>query len=312
MKVIHDLSQMPSLEGSVVTDGMFDGVHLGHQSILQQVSSLARSKGLSSVLLTYWPHPRHVLAGKEARIPLLTSLEEKARLVEAQGIDYMLVIAFSKTFSEMSHERFVREILAEGLHTKALVVGYDHRFGQNRLGDVAYLNRAGQEYGFSIVEIGKQEVDAITISSTKIRYALQNFLVDSARSFLGRPYSVSGTVVKGDQRGRAIGFPTANLQPDEPAKLIPADGVYATRTKVGQDWFPSMTNIGFRPTVDGRRHTLETHLIDFQDDLYGQTIEVAFWAPLRQEIRFSGLEALKEQLLSDKKQSLILLEASGF
>jgi riboflavin kinase/FMN adenylyltransferase len=250
------------------------------------------------------------LAGKEARIPLLTSLEEKARLVEEQGIDYMLVIAFSKDFSQMSHERFVREILAEGLNTRELVVGYDHRFGLNRLGDVSYLNQAGLEYGFTIVEIGKQEVDAITISSTKIRYALQNFLLDSARSFLGRPYSVLGTVVKGDQRGRTIGFPTANLQVDEPWKLIPADGVYATRTKVGDTWFPSMTNIGLRPTVDGRKHTLETHLIGFDNDLYGQCIEVAFWAPIRQEIRFSGLDALKEQLKADRQQSLFLLGES--
>lgn len=304
MKLIHDLSQMPALEGSVVTDGMFDGVHLGHQRILRQVVQKAQELGLPSVVLTYWPHPRHVLGGKEARVSLLTTLDEKAERIAQQGIDYLLVLSFSKQFSQLSHEQFVRNILAEGLHTRHLIVGYDHRFGLNRIGDIRYLQEAGKTYGFGLTEIGKQEIEDIAISSTKIRYSLQNFLVDSASQFLGRPYSLRGLVVKGDQRGRTIGFPTANLEVDEKDKLIPKDGVYASRTRVGETWYPSMTNIGFRPTVDGKKHAIETHLIDFEGDLYGKTIDVAFVKPLRTEMKFASLEELKQQLARDREMAM--------
>lgn len=308
MKLIHDLSQMPALEGSVVTDGMFDGVHLGHQRILKQVVEKARELNLPSVVLTYWPHPRHVLGGKEARVSLLTTLTEKAELIAHQGIDYMLVLSFSKSFSQLSHEDFVRNILAEGLHTRHLIVGYDHRFGLNRIGDIRYLSEVGKVYGFGLTEIGKQEIEAIAISSTKIRYSLQNFLVDSASQFLGRPYSLRGMVVKGDQRGRTIGFPTANLEPDEKDKLVPKDGVYATRTRVGETWYSSMTNIGFRPTVDGHQHKIETHLFDFEGDLYDQIMEVAFVKPLRTEMKFASLDELKSQLAQDREMARAALK----
>ena len=308
MKIVRDLKELPLLQGSVVTDGMFDGVHMGHQRILQKVVEQARALKLPSVLLTYWPHPRHVLAGKEAKVSLLSSLEEKADLIAAQGIDFFVVIPFSLDFSQMSHSRFVQEILVDHLKTRHLIVGYDHRFGQNRLGEIHYLRLAGKQFGFGITEIGKQEIEDIAISSTKIRFSLQLYLLDSAGQFLGRPYSLRGKVVSGDRRGRTIGFPTANLEVDESDKLIPKDGVYASRCRVDGQWFEAMTNIGFRPTVDGIQHKIETHLLDFEGDLYGKTIDVAFFDPLRQEMKFEGVEELKNQLALDREQSRKILQ----
>lgn len=303
MKLVRNLNELPDISGSVVTDGIFDGVHLGHRQILQQLVRQAKEINLPSVLLTYWPHPRHVLAGREEKVALLSSLEEKVQLIAEQGIDYMVVVPFTLDFSQMSHNRFVEEILVQGLHTRHLIVGYDHRFGQNRLGNIHTLKSAGRQFGFEITEIGRQEIEAIAVSSTKIRLSLQQFLPETARQFLGRPYSVRGKVVSGDMRGRSIGFPTANLEIDEPYKLIPKDGVYATRFRVQGHWYDAMTNIGFRPTVDGSQHKIETHIFDFDGDLYGQEVDLAFYAGLRPEKKFSGLEELQKQLQHDKEQS---------
>jgi riboflavin kinase/FMN adenylyltransferase len=307
MKVVYDLSQMPALTGSVVTDGMFDGVHLGHHQLFRKVVQESKRMGLPSVLLTYWPHPRHVLSPTQEKLQLLTSLEEKAGLVEEQGIDYMLVMAFTKKFSNISHELFVRDILVEGLHTKKLIIGHDHQFGKDRKGNVEYLKEAGEVYGFEVQQIGKQEVEQITVSSTKIRYALKNHLTESASHFLGRPYSLQGTVVEGDKKGRTIGFPTANIKPDEADKLVPADGVYATRIWIENLPYSSMTNIGFRPTVNGKSHRIETHVIDFSGDLYGKKVRLEFIAPIRDEIKFSSLEELKQQLSHDQEMALKML-----
>jgi riboflavin kinase/FMN adenylyltransferase len=307
MQVIHELSQMPALIGSVVTDGMFDGVHLGHHQILQKVVQESKKLGLPSVLLTYWPHPRHILSSNQEKLQILTSLNEKIELIACQGIDYLLVLPFTIKFAKITHEEFVSQILIEKLHTKKLIIGYDHRFGKDRLGDIEYLKTAGELYGFSIQQIGKQEVEQIAVSATKIRYALKNHLVESASHFLGRPYSLLGKVVEGDKRGRTIGFPTANLDPDDPNKLIPADGVYATRAWVDKVPYSSMTNIGIRPTVDGKSHKIETHIIDFEGDLYGKTIRLEFISPIREEMKFSGLVELKEQLVHDQEMALKLL-----
>jgi riboflavin kinase/FMN adenylyltransferase len=300
MKLVYDLSQMPALRGTVVTDGMFDGMHLGHQRILKQVVEEAKLLGLPSVLVTYWPHPRHILSDKSDKLKLLTTLEEKAELVEKQGIDYMLVVSFTKLFSQLSHQEFVSRILAETLNTRRIIIGYDHRFGQNRMGDIVYLRQAAAIYGFDIQEIGKQEVEEIAISSTKIRQALQAHQVGFAAQLLGRNYALHGRVIMGDQRGRTIGFPTANLELDEPDKLIPADGVYASKTYVNGKAYSSMTNIGFRPTVDGKEHSIETHLLDFDENLYGQNLKIEFVKSIRMEQKFTDLDALKNQLAQDE------------
>ena len=307
MKLVHDLSQMPSLVGTVVTDGMFDGVHLGHQQILQQVAREGKKLGIPSVLVSYWPHPRHVLSDQEDKLMILTTLAEKAELIEKQGIDYMLVLPFTKEFSSQSHISFVQEVLVDGLHTKKLIVGYNHRFGQNRLGDFTYLQSAGDHYGFDLQEISQQEIEEIAISSTKIRYALQHQLVATANQFLGRLYSFVGRVEEGDKRGRTIGYPTANLILEDANKLVPGDGVYATWATVEGKRYQSMTNIGFRPTVDGKSHKIEAHLLDFEGDLYGKEVELEFAAPIREEQKFAGLEALKQQLGLDREIAYKLL-----
>jgi len=307
MELIQDLSQVPSLNGSVVTDGMFDGVHLGHHQILQKVVQESRRLKIPSILVTYWPHPRHVLSSNKEKLRLLTSLDEKAKLIAEQGIDYMLVIPFTKTFSEISHQDFVQHILVDTLQTKKLIVGYDHKFGKDRLGDIDYLKSVGNEFGFDIKLINKQEVEQIAVSSTKIRYALSCHLVESASHFLGRPYSLQGKVVEGDKKGRTIGFPTANIEADDANKLIPADGVYATRAWIENVPYSSMTNIGFRPTVDGKNHRIETHIIDFEGNLYGKVLKLEFISPIREEIKFSGLAELKKQLGHDQEMALKLL-----
>lgn len=303
MRRIASLDELPELSGSVVTDGMFDGVHLGHQQILKRLVAEARSRHLPSVVLSYWPHPRLVLQPDGPPLRLLTTVDEKAAVFEKLGLDYMVVLPFDREFSSWSPIRFVSEILVKGLTVQKLWVGYDHRFGKERQGDVHFLRSEGKKQGFEVEEVGRQEVEEIAISSTRIRQALADFGVEKANQFLGRPYSLSGVVRKGDQRGRLIGFPTANLEISEPSKLIPADGVYVTRVHIGQGVWSAMTNIGVRPTVDGKTHTIETHLLDFDGDLYGSNLEIEFMATLRREKKFSGLEELKKQLGEDRMQS---------
>jgi riboflavin kinase/FMN adenylyltransferase len=308
MQLIRDIYQLPYFDGSVVTDGMFDGVHLGHQQILKQLVQQSKELSIPSVVLTYWPHPRHVLSANQEKVALLSSLDEKAELIGHLGVDFMVVVPFTLDFSQMSYSRFVEEILVQGLRTKHLIIGYDHRFGQNRLGNIHTLKTAGIQFGFGITEIGKKEVEDIAVSSTKIRNSLSQFQPEAAQHFLGRPYSIRGRVVEGDKRGRTIGFPTANLEIDEPLKLIPKDGVYATRCRVDNTWYPAMSNLGFRPTVDGKKRSIETHLLEFDGDLYGKTIDLAFCAAIREEMKFEGLDGLKKQLEADKKKSWELLQ----
>lgn len=300
MKVIRDISDLSEISGSVVTDGMFDGMHLGHQGILRKVVAEAKSSSLPSVVLTYWPHPRHILPNGGERLKILSSLEEKAALAEEIGVDFMVVLNFTHLFSQLSHQEFVEQILVNGLKTRKLIIGYDHRFGHGRLGDLTYLNQVGPQFGFSVLEIGQQEVEEIAVSSTKIRYALGHQKIETAATFLGRFYNLKGKVVHGDKRGRQIGFPTANLELLELSKLVPADGVYATWADVGKNRYPAMTNIGFRPTVDGKKHCIETHILDFDKDIYDQILNLEFVQLLRMEKRFSGLDELKSQLEQDR------------
>lgn len=306
MLIFRDIQEIPQLPGTVVTDGMFDGMHLGHQKILQQVCQQASGMGLPSVLLTYWPHPRLVLKAEEKDLFLLTSLDEKIELAAELGIDMVLIIPFSEAFSQMSHQEFVREILHKTLNTRHLIVGYDHRFGKDRAGDISYLKQAGSESGFGLTEIGKQEVEDLAISSTRIRRFLEEGQPENAGKLLGRPYSIQGTIILGQQRGRSIGFPTANLSVEESLKLIPQNGVYVSRCRINGQWFPSMTNIGFRPTFQGKEKSIETHLLDFHADLYGQKAEIALISRLRDEQQFSGPEALKNQLMQDREKALAL------
>ena len=307
MKIYEGLADFYPVANAVVTSGTFDGVHLGHQKILHRIREIARSINGETVLITFWPHPRLVLYPEEHNLRLLSTFEEKASLLRQFGIDHLITIPFTQEFSQMSSEEFIRKVLIEKIQTKKLVIGYDHRFGKNREGSFEYLQTHSSEFGFELEEISREDVDEIGVSSTKIRKALESGDVQTANQYLGRPYELNGIVVKGQQIGRSIGFPTANIHVPNDYKLIPKDGVYAVEAKVEDQIFKAMLNIGNRPTVDGTRKTVETHLFDFQGDLYNKLITVYFRAFIREEQKFENLEALKAQLTLDQKSAKSLL-----
>ena len=263
MKVYHSLADFNTLDCAVATTGTFDGVHLGHKKILGQLVQTARKVGGESVLLTFSPHPRLVLQ-PDVELKLLTSLEEKIGLLEQTGLDHLIIHPFTKEFSRTPSLEFVREILVNQIGVKQLVIGYDHHFGRNREGSFDHLKEFGPIYGFEVEEIPALDIDAVNISSTKIRAALTEGNVELAATYLGHPYIIGGEVIKGDQIGRTIGFPTANLDINFQHKLIPADGVYAGYVRLNGEHHKAMANIGRRPTVGSTRRSLEIHLLDFE------------------------------------------------
>lgn len=307
MKIYEGLSDFPKLSNAVVTSGTFDGVHLGHQKILHRIRELARSINGETVLITFWPHPRLVLYPDEHNLRLLSTFEEKAKLLRQFGIDHLVTIPFTKEFSQLSSKEFIESVLVDTIQTKKLVIGYDHRFGKNREGSFEYLKAHHEEYGFDLEEISRKDVDEIAVSSTKIRHALETSDVATAISCLGRPYELNGLVIKGQQIGRSIGFPTANIHIPNDYKLIPKDGVYAVEALVNGSLYKAMLNIGNRPTVNGTKKTVEANLFDFQGDLYDKQITIYIKAFLREEKKFDGLEALKQQLYIDQKNAKNLL-----
>jgi riboflavin kinase/FMN adenylyltransferase len=309
VKVYYNLADFKPLSNAIVTSGTFDGVHLGHQKILQIIRETAKKSGGESVVLTFWPHPRMVVSQDSQALKLLSTIDEKIELLAAQGVEHLLVIPFTREFSELSSEEYVQRVLIEGIGTKKMVIGYDHRFGRNREGSFDYLKANVAKFNISIEEIPRQEIDHLTISSTKIRQSLLEGNIHSANELLGRNYSFSGIVVKGRQLGRTIGFPTANVLVSETYKLIPANGVYAVKTFVRGHWYNGMMNIGNRPTVDGIGRTQEVNIFDFDDEIYGETLLVELVDFIRNEQKFNGIEALKAQILKDKitaKQKLCL------
>jgi len=310
VQVYYDLSSFPKLSLPVVTIGTFDGVHLGHRTILKRLNEIAGRSGGQSVVITFHPHPRLVLHPEDASLRLLNSLEEKIRLLEQEGIDYLLIIPFDKAFSEKDSATFIEEILVRGAGTKKLVVGYDHHFGKNREGSFENLNRSGEFFGFDVEEIPAKDIDHVAISSTRIRQALQEGDIKTANLYLGYPYRFSGTVVKGAQMGRQIGFPTANLEIPGESKLIPGNGVYAVKVIAEGATWNGMLNIGYRPTVSNEGVLkIEVHIIDFSGDLYGKEIKVELYDRIRGEKKFNGIDQLKAQIANDKKSTLNLLGA---
>ncbi|NQZ75461.1 MAG: bifunctional riboflavin kinase/FAD synthetase [Ekhidna sp.] len=307
MKVIDDIHAFEKSDYSVVTIGTFDGVHIGHQTILKRVVDDAKSHDGKSTLITFWPHPRFILNKDPESLQLLSTFDEKVALVEEIGIDFILKIAFTPDFSRLSANQFVQNILVGGVATKQLYIGYDHHFGKNREGNIDFLKANASNYGFEVNEISKQEIDHVGVSSTKIRQTLQSGEIHMANSLLGRNYSLSGTVVDGNKKGRSIGYPTANVQIPESYKLLPADGVYAIRAQVQGLKLEGMLNIGFKPTVNGTERTIEAHLFDFNGDLYQEIIEIEFVRPIRKEMKFKSLEQLQKQLDIDKKTAIKLL-----
>jgi riboflavin kinase/FMN adenylyltransferase len=307
MKIYQQLTDFHPPHFSVVTSGTFDGVHLGHQKILGRLKELAERKQGETVLLTYWPHPRLILQPEDKSLRLLTTLSEKVKLLEEMGVDHLIILPFTKELSQMSSEEFIRDILVEKIQTKTLVIGYDHKFGKNREGSFEYLQSHSHLFGFAIEEISRQDVDDLGVSSTKIRTALAQGDISTANKYLGRPYDLSGQVVKGQQIGRSLGFPTANIQIAEDYKLLPRDGAYAVHAEVNSIQYKAILNIGDRPTVDGQKKTIEAHLIDFEGDLYGQELRVNFQEFLREEKKFESLDALKNQLVVDRERAIFIL-----
>ncbi|GAA4375055.1 bifunctional riboflavin kinase/FAD synthetase [Hymenobacter koreensis] len=306
MQVVRDPAAFPRLTNAVVTSGTFDGVHVGHQRILHRLQEVARQSGGPSVVITYWPHPRLVLAPPPShpeplQLHLLNTLEERIAKLESYGVDYLLIVPFTREFAEWTSEQYIRELLLQTVGTGKLVIGYDHRFGKNREGGFDYLRDHASEYGLEVEEIPREDVDAVGVSSTRIRRALEAGDVATANRYLGYNYPFTGTVVRGKQLGRTIGFPTANMQQEDGMKLVPGRGVYAVMaTTAAGTHHQAMLNIGVRPTVGGSlAQTVEAHLLDFDGDLYDQPLTVEFIARLRDEQKFNGLDELKAQLAKD-------------
>lgn len=304
----HNPSEIPSNQPLVITQGTFDGVHLGHQKVLKQVVALAKSKNTKSLLITYHPHPRLVIDPSNHELRMLSSIEEKAKAVYDLGVDYVLVLPFTQEFAQLSPRDFVKTILVDQLHVDTIVIGYDHRFGKNREGDFQSLMALAQEFHFQVQEIPASEIDAIAISSTRIRKALSNKQLNEANTLLGKPYILTGIVTEGQKLGRTIGFPTANLDIQDPYKLIPPSGVYAGYCLLENERYKMVCNIGYRPTVNGQDLRVEAHLFDFDKNIYGSPISLFLVQYLRNEQKFDSLESLKTQILIDAQQAQSMVQ----
>jgi riboflavin kinase/FMN adenylyltransferase len=308
MKIYHALEDFNRLRYGVVTSGTFDGVHIGHQKILQRLTEISNKHAGETVVISFWPHPRLILKPEEPFMKLLNTFEEKAELLRQQGVNHLIRIPFTKEFSQISSQEFITKILVETIGTKKLVIGYDHRFGKNREGSFEQLKINAPTYGFDVEEIPKQEVDHVGVSSTRIRKALAEGDIDTANHFLGRPFSLSGRVVIGDKLGRVLGFPTANIDLDSHDKLIPSEGIYVVKVAHEKQHYGGMLYIGTRPTVNGSRRSIEVNIFEFDKDIYGETLQISFLKLLRTDSKFKDLESLKIQLQLDKESSLQALK----
>lgn len=316
MNIHNGLPHFPSGTKRIVTTGTFDGVHLGHQALLSWMVAQAKAENAESVVLTFHPHPRQVLFGKESGLELLQTMEQRSSALALTGLDHLVIQPFDLEFAKLKPTEFVREVLVDGLGCTTVVVGHDHRFGAGREGDVELLRACGEAYGFDVVHIPAHIEDALTVSSTKIRHCLHEGDVDRASKLMGRPFHWQGRVVKGDGRGRQLGFPTANLQAIEEEQLLPAEGVYAAHVKLegSSALVPAMVHLGTRPTFDesGASPTIEAHLLNIPPvDLYGQTLTVIFEHHIRTVQRFDGADALVIQLNQDAANAHILLGYGG-
>ncbi len=304
MKVYTDIDDFKEVKNPIVTTGTFDGVHLGHQKIINRLKDAAKEENGETVLLTFSPHPRMVLFPDDNELKLLNTPSEKIELLEKYGVDHLIIYPFTKEFSRLTSIEFVRNILVNKIQTKRLIIGYNHHFGRNREGSFEHLKEYGPLYGFDVEEIPAKDIDHIQISSTKIRNALFTGDVKTATVYLGHDYTLTGTVVKGRQLGRTIGYPTANLEITDKYKLIPGDGVYAVKIKHKGEVYGGMLNIGNNPTIEGKGKSIEVNIFNFDKTIYGDETTIYFIERLRDEVKFNNLEELKEQLAKDKKESL--------
>lgn len=299
MREITDITTFTTQQPTVLTIGTFDGVHLGHQKIVERVVTNARQEGLLATVFTFFPHPRMVVQHDKG-LKLIHTLEEKKQLLQQLGVDLLVVQPFNEAFAQLSAEEFVSTILVQRLNVKKVIIGYDHRFGRNRTANIDDMRLFGKKYGFAVEEISVQEVDEVSVSSTKIREALNKGDVTTAEHYLGTPYSLTGRVVHGLKLGRTLGYPTANIQVTEDYKLIPKDGVYAVYSYIDGRKVYGMMSIGKNPTIEGKGASIEVYFFDFNGDLYNQKLTIEFVQYLREEQKFATIDLLKKQLQDDE------------
>ena len=312
MKVHTDIERLPRFRNAVITIGTFDGVHTGHKQVIAQLKEEAERIHGESVIITFHPHPRRIVgSGQSKDIKLINSQNEKAELLSDAGVDHLVVVPFTHTFAALSAKEYVKDFLVEKFHPHTIIIGYDHRFGQGRTGDYHLMETYGQEFGFIVREIPVHVLDAISVSSTRIRHAIESGEIETANHLLGYTFFFDAKVVEGNKLGRTIGYPTANLEAEETEKIIPSNGVYAVdvdlmNEEIHGKRLKGMMNIGVRPTVGGTRRVIEVNIFEFDGDLYGKTIRVYVKKRLRDEKKFDGLESLKKQLADDRLQALNL------
>lgn len=299
MNVFSNINEFKAQKQTIVTLGTFDGVHKGHQAILAHLIDNSKKENLESLVLTFFPHPRVVIS-ETSTLKLLNTIAEKQELFSKIGIDNFVIHPFTQEFSELTAEEFVKKILVDQFNCAKIIIGYDHRFGKNRAADFNDLKNFGVKYGFEVEAISAQQIDAISISSTKIRKALEEGEIELANSYLGYPYMLSGKVVKGNQLGRTIGFPTANIHIEEIYKLVPKIGVYAVSIDVNSSTYQGMMNIGTRPTINGKEIAIEVHIFNFDENIYDTFVIINIFKKLRDEQKFESLDFLKNQLDQDK------------
>ncbi|MBT3740901.1 riboflavin kinase / FMN adenylyltransferase [Polaribacter sp. Hel1_33_78] len=300
MKIVQNTSNFSVKDETYVTIGTFDGVHFGHQKIIEKLVKEAKKANKKSVVLTFFPHPRMVLQ-KDASLKLLNTIEERATLLEKTDLDYLIIHPFSKDFSRMSALEFVRDILVKQLNISKLIIGYDHHFGKNREGNITQLSEYSHLYGFKVEEIPAQDIDSVSVSSTKVRRALAAGNLKTANHYLGYNFMLTGTVVNGKKLGGKIGYPTANIDVKETYKLIPKTGVYVVKSSIGRKTVFGMMNIGNRPTINGNHQTIEIHFFDFSKDLYHKNLTIELLYFLRDEQKFDTIEFLVHQLKKDEE-----------
>ncbi len=300
MRVYRNIEEFENKHNAIVTTGTFDGVHYGHQKIIARLKEVAAQSQGETVIITFFPHPRLVLFPEDNDLKLINTLDEKIALLEKAGIDHLIIIPFTKEFSRLSSLEFIQQIIVDKIGTKKLVIGYDHHFGKNREGSFEHLKHYAPEYGFEVEEIPGQDINDVAVSSTKIRNAILNGDVSTANSYLGYPFNLTGSVKKGDQIGRTIGYPTANIQVPETYKLIPGDGIYAVKVNVQQKDYFGMLYIGNRPTVNGLNKVIEVNIFDFNQDIYDENIKIEFHQYIRGDKKLNGLDELKSALAEDE------------
>jgi riboflavin kinase/FMN adenylyltransferase len=307
MKIYHHIDEFTPVKNAVVTIGTFDGVHIGHRKIISRIKELATTLGGETVILTFFPHPRMILHPEDENIKLITTIAEKAELLKQLGVDHLIITPFSRDFSNQSPEGYIRDVLVNKIGTKKIVIGYDHRFGKDRQGGLQDLLAQAPVYGFEVIEIPEQDINDVAISSTRIRTALLGGNINIANECLGYPFFITGKVIRGDQLGRTLGYPTANLMVEERYKLIPSDGIYAVKVNVEGKEYKGMAYIGHRPTVNGMTRNIEVNIFDFSADIYNKELRMEFLHFVREDIKFASLEELVVQLGKDKEDVLALL-----